>query len=443
MSKAIAALYRRSHDSGSSSDSITSIVKDATLYVEVVRVSPWDCYTALIGAVVTIWDLVITLDDEVIHVWRGRSTITGKPLYIFLRYVGTAYQVYDCIVNLGGWNAKSSFPFQTLLYAMDLLLAYRVLCLYRMNRRLVFVNVIFFVMCALSTAALLVLAYINFKAVDTPKYMKGCWSLLSSFVSLSQFPGLIFELWLFGLVVYRVISSAKAMGLWSRKDAVQLMIVDSLGWFAAITAMLIFNTVGLGVFPIGMRTMGLPLFRGLIIVAGCRMIIHMRKAYSEETETHVDLSPTTRQDPLGDAQPDSARILFVQSRHDSQKAPARTRRRLSVVSQATSERSRISWLGRMLRMAQRLGLPPPLKVDLDSMWGDAVITINRPSSGDDYVDEQLELSGLANDTRRERNSDEIDEEGWPPRFARQALWRNDVADGKRCRQVEWTDDGLI
>lgn len=72
---------------------------------------------------------------------------------------------------------------------MDLLLAYRVLCLYRMNRKLVLINIILFIVCALSTSALLVLAYIDFKAINTPHYLKGCWSLLSSFVSISQFPG--------------------------------------------------------------------------------------------------------------------------------------------------------------------------------------------------------------------------------------------------------------
>lgn len=143
---------------------------------------------------------------------------------------------------------------KALLYAVDLLLAYRALCLYRMNRRLVIFNVILFCLCAATSAVLLGLAYSNFKAVDTPKYLYGCWSLVGSFVALSHFPGesfpslcfrrqpstayvdgsligLLFELWLCGLVVYRVISTSKSGRLWSRKSVVELVVSDCIGWF--------------------------------------------------------------------------------------------------------------------------------------------------------------------------------------------------------------------
>lgn len=36
----------------------------------------------------------------------SKSTMTGKPLYVFLRYGGLAYQIYDCVATMGYWSAK-------------------------------------------------------------------------------------------------------------------------------------------------------------------------------------------------------------------------------------------------------------------------------------------------------------------------------------------------
>ncbi|KAG9015524.1 hypothetical protein FRB94_000129 [Tulasnella sp. JGI-2019a] len=412
MSTTLTTLYTRFNTPDSSPDSITNIITNPSLYVEVVRRSPWDCYTALIGAVLTIWDLLTTLDSEVAFIWRSRSTLTGKPLYLFIRYAGTAYQVYDCAVNLVVSQPILVAPMNlteryescttyyvllpiftaTLLYAMDLLLAYRALCLYRMSRKLVIFNIAFFTLCAFSTAILLGLAYSNFEAIDTPAHLKGCWSLISSFVTVSQFPGLIFELWLFAMVSYRVIVYSKAARLWSRKGIVQLMIMDSLSWFASITFMLVLNTIGLGLFPMGMRTMGLPLFRGVIIVAGCHMIIHMRKASFHEAETALDSDLTTTRGPSRNVKTRSVQAVFTKPTDPESFGTSRPQRRPPILRQTISgSPSNTSWLGRVLRIAQRLGLPPPLKQDLDTLWVDAVVTINRPPS-QDIAEEQVELS---------------------------------------------------
>lgn len=72
---------------------------------------------------------------------------------------------------------------------MDFLLAYRAVCLYQFNRRLVIVNIIFFSTSVLISAALLILAYGGFHAIATPQYLSGCFSTVGTFASLALVPG--------------------------------------------------------------------------------------------------------------------------------------------------------------------------------------------------------------------------------------------------------------
>lgn len=121
---------------------------------------------------------------------------------------------------------------QSLLYAVDILLAYRALCLYRMNRTLVILNIVFFLMCSATTATLLSMAYKEqFGVIPTPAYLTGCWSELGNLISASAIPGLIFELWLFCMVAYRVFAYTRKAEHWNRHGIVRLLVQDSMGWF--------------------------------------------------------------------------------------------------------------------------------------------------------------------------------------------------------------------
>lgn len=141
------------------------------------------------------------------------------------------------------------------------------------------------------------------------------------------------------------------------------------------------------------------LFRAVIIIAGCHMIVHMRKACSEEHESPSSRtrSQTTRSpgvSHMGDAsathlseiRADSANSLKVAASHrtgtsdviGSDVSPFPSPAPSSIFRREQPAASDTHRLRRVLRLAQRFGLPPPLREDLDSMmWGDAVVTINR------------------------------------------------------------------
>lgn len=165
---------------------------------------------------------------------------------------------------------------QALLYAVDVLLAYRALCLYRMSRKMVIFNLVFFILCILSTAVIIAIAFkTGLKAIPTPEYLTGCWSLLGGLISLMAVPGLIFELWLFGMVVFKVVQFSHELGRGSRYNLVRILLMDSMSWFVMcvaiclifgrspnsydrVASMIIVNGVAYGVLPIGLRIIALP-----------------------------------------------------------------------------------------------------------------------------------------------------------------------------------------
>ncbi|KAG9007898.1 hypothetical protein FRB94_013845 [Tulasnella sp. JGI-2019a] len=84
---------------------ITEDLKDPQSYVRLVRLTQINRYFCLASTIIVWWDWFITLDDEIAYIWRPRkTTMTGKPLYIFLRYCGLAYQTYDLVQNFGAWS---------------------------------------------------------------------------------------------------------------------------------------------------------------------------------------------------------------------------------------------------------------------------------------------------------------------------------------------------
>lgn len=102
-----------------------------------------------------------------------------------------------------------------------------------MNRRIVILNLVFFSFCVLTTIIIVVIAFkTELRTIPTPEHLTGCWSLLGNLLSIIAVPGIIFELWLFGMVLFKVIMHSKEHGRLSRHNLVRLLLVDSMSWFA-------------------------------------------------------------------------------------------------------------------------------------------------------------------------------------------------------------------
>ncbi|KAG8897321.1 hypothetical protein FRC00_004477 [Tulasnella sp. 408] len=296
------------------------------------------------------------------------------------------------------------------LYAADVLLAYRALCLWRMNRVLVIFNVVIFLLSVIASAAFAGISISQFNVVATPKYLTGCWTSIPDYNFVAPVPGLLFEFWIFVLVLFRAFSFSRKEGLkMSRLAVVQMLFKDSMWWFSMITLLLVVNTLFLAIAPGNLSSFFIPLFRSFVIVFGCHLVLRMRRAAVGNSRLPPVIEMSTweqqhkHQHPHNHGPPArrhtrntsssnenntnsrtkfrikcpycrklaklGSRTLGLHSRdddhHDSSNAQGR--------SISTTEAQRIE---RTLDIAQKMGLPPALHQDL-MMWYDPLTTLNQ------------------------------------------------------------------
>lgn len=120
-----------------------------------------------------------------------------------------------------------------------------------MRRSLVILNVVFYLICLVLFAVIVGLGYRGFEGIDTPRGMTGCFCTIGSWlvfmscvpgkcvdgtvnrtknVSLTLLLGLLFQIWIFGLALYRVAAYSKSTRR-SLPEVLRLLLKDSISWF--------------------------------------------------------------------------------------------------------------------------------------------------------------------------------------------------------------------
>ncbi|KAG8952046.1 hypothetical protein FRC04_005379 [Tulasnella sp. 424] len=223
-----------------------------------------------------------------------------------------------------------------LLLIVDTVLAYRMLCLYEMDYRLLVANIVLFSFGAASTAVIIGFCLSGFRVVATPRYLTGCWVTAGSSIFMALIPALAFELWLFVLVLIKLYQHIKERP------------------FLSISALILWNALNLAVAPEGLRGIVLPFLRSFTIIGGCRLIIHMRKQMFRNYSTSETAVSTAIR--FGEREPND---------DDHQMSWTKTR---------------------IISFAQQIGLPPPATI-MSSMWpeGEEGIYETGSSSGDNEV----------------------------------------------------------
>ncbi|KAG9015522.1 hypothetical protein FRB94_000127 [Tulasnella sp. JGI-2019a] len=65
------------------------------------------CYGNISAVAILVYDWVTTVDDELDYIWARSSGLSGRPLYGFIRYAGTGYQIYSLAIALGFWKSST------------------------------------------------------------------------------------------------------------------------------------------------------------------------------------------------------------------------------------------------------------------------------------------------------------------------------------------------
>ncbi|KAG8873235.1 hypothetical protein FRB97_006913 [Tulasnella sp. 331] len=329
------------------------------------------------------WDWLTSLDEEIAYIWTIKSSMGGKYLYLFFRYAGTLFEVYNAWQELGDHNDR------VLLFTADALLSYRALCLWRMKRKLLIVNAVLFITAVVTSGILLGFAVSHFTIIPTIAFSTGCAASTPIFTALAPIPGmfrppfnyiaqkgqcLIFEIWIFAMVITRVAMFSKSQRFKNSStqtvDILQLLVHDAMWWFTFISFLLILNAVFFAVGPEGATGFFLPYVLtfsnahcvAFIVVMGCRLIVRMRKAHLHNQSGGLLRSQS------GNGVEAGGNNNFDQEDRS--------------IGSRTQEANHV---GRILHIARRVGLPPALPTDLDAFWDDPIRTINHAVTSDELA----------------------------------------------------------
>lgn len=105
--------------------------------------------------------------------------------YIFLP-IGTLVRGLQFVAHI---NKLTFACYQIFLYAADILLAYRALCLWRMNRTLLAISSALFVASVITSTVLVSLSISQFFVKATPPYLTGCFTTIPDYSFASPIPG--------------------------------------------------------------------------------------------------------------------------------------------------------------------------------------------------------------------------------------------------------------
>ncbi|KAK0444566.1 uncharacterized protein EV420DRAFT_1003068 [Desarmillaria tabescens] len=272
-------------------------------------------YSALASGVIVLFDHLITLDDEVDLVWRSHWSI-GKLLFIINRY----YTLLSVIFNYYGLfmmplsESVSHRFFQWqgwtgLIACMiaEVILQMRLYALYLLNKKVLALMVTSFIICSASAAVIMgivlsklsmsyTLAGTSFCAPNgIPDYFYTFW-----------IPTIAFESLLCGLALFRGFQTFSSDGplFSSGRHLVSILIRDSVFYFVVMFATYLTNLLVWTAAPADLLEIPIGFSVTFSCVMSNRIILNVRRANQEVTESKATGSPEQRSkkdmDLLGD-----------------------------------------------------------------------------------------------------------------------------------------------
>jgi hypothetical protein len=100
-------------------------------------------------------------------------------------------------------------------------------------------------------------------------------------------PALIYETWLWLLVVRKAIVHAKQYATDERKAVITLLFRDSIVWFMVIIVLILWNVFAFVFVADGYNLIGVPIFHTAVCIGGSRLVLNIREAYYSEKTVQV------------------------------------------------------------------------------------------------------------------------------------------------------------
>lgn len=245
--------------------------------------------------VLQLWDMVITSQSEIEHIWPTPWNSFSKWLYLFLRYLSLATQIFHqfAVPYLNSGKAPKSSCFAWFVYtavmaqfqitAVEIILAFRVYALFNRSRR---IAIILGSLMSLEYIVLMIVISVSFHRIPSIPYC--ILSKPPSQIMYHAIAVVATQSTLLGLALIKNILARRAG--WGRAPLVSLLIRDGTATYFIICV--IFFCIGSFCELRDERTV--IMFFWLISIissCGCRLIINMQRlAVDEKLVPHAPIT---------------------------------------------------------------------------------------------------------------------------------------------------------
>ncbi|KAI6022135.1 hypothetical protein BKA83DRAFT_680676 [Pisolithus microcarpus] len=235
----------------------------------------------LVSSVVMVYDYLISVDQEVEQIWRRPKTTT-TILYLILRYFGTLCGNTFMIVQ--GW------PACFLVWLVQIILQLRLYALYNRSRKvLIFMGSGFLVEIMAMTAILVVANLTSGTSSEPIPGVKICTNEdTSNSFYVFWLPILCFEFLLCSLAVRAGIQRSRDdisfIPLSNRVFLLDVLVKGNVGYFLVIFFVGVVNAVMWGALSPEWVEVPEGFPHAVAVIAGCRLILHIRNAASPPSE---------------------------------------------------------------------------------------------------------------------------------------------------------------
>ncbi|GJE87387.1 hypothetical protein PsYK624_034700 [Phanerochaete sordida] len=238
------------------------------------------------------WDVLITLDDEAVHIWMTPFQPL-KILYLFTRY----YSVLALIIlntrtlTCKGWVIIEGTSAVLLEIVVEIILILRIYAMYTANRRLLYVLVPAFV--AQVTIMVASLGVSLPQVRDSPHCAEVVFptEIIAYSISSVAFEGILVALTLCKYFI------ARAEG-WGRAGLMTILVRDGVWAFVLLFVANLANTLFFTIAPATLAALGFPWLLAILGALGPRLILNIRREHKRALpdsldDIEVELSPIT------------------------------------------------------------------------------------------------------------------------------------------------------
>ncbi|ETW81185.1 hypothetical protein HETIRDRAFT_459587 [Heterobasidion irregulare TC 32-1] len=239
--------------------------------------------SAIASLAFLVWDIIITLGDEVDTIWPKRNTNWTKWLFLFVRYFAVATQIAELFVGTEiaaalpytmrscvAWYIFQEVATQLLITSVEVILMVRVHAMYERNRTITLVLLVLFVAEIVAMLATLVLVIPDVQFDDICVVTHTPTTLI--FFALAF---ILFETLLFGLTLFKFVQAVRTG--WGHTPVMALLARDGTWAFALIFAVLCINA---GFYLGKNSSIGAVAYTWILSIesfAGYRLILNMQR----------------------------------------------------------------------------------------------------------------------------------------------------------------------